>query len=160
MHSYAAKGGKEGLGRAIGASFRGSEGECGSDSSRKGSSSKSFDEVRWAVENCVKEAKQIVRKSVTGKRPCWDPRAVSCVNGLKGVINGLRKSLPIKVEKTCPIVDKTEEENGEGLKLRSVGNPRTPALALGQPSLPVRVAKGWAMRGGIVGVGSPTAEGN
>ena len=115
--------------------------------------------MRWAVENCVKEAKKIVRKSVRGEGPGWNPRAVSCVNGLKGVIviDGLRKSLPIKVEKTCPIVDKTEEENGEGFELRSVGDPRTPALALCQPSLPVTVAKGRAMRGSIVGVGSPTA---
>ena len=62
-----------------------------------------------------------------------------------------------EVEKTCPVVDKTEEENGKGLKLRSVGDPRTPALALCQSCLPVTVAKGRAMRGSIVGVSSPTA---
>ena len=130
MHCNAAKGGKEGLGRAISTSFGGSERECGSDSCRKGSGSKSLNEVRWTVENCVKEAKEIVSKSVRGKGPCWNPRAVSRVKGSEGVIDGLRKGLPIEVEKTCPVVDKTEKENGEGFKLRSVGDPRTPALAL------------------------------
>ena len=79
------------------------------------------------------------------------------MKGSEGVKDGFRKGLPIEVEKTCPVVYKTEEENGKGLKLRSVGDPSTPALALCQSCLPVTVAKGRAMRGSIVGVSSPTA---